>query len=67
MPYPEIITRAEMAKSLSVSESSVDRLAETGKLQKIQITPNRVGFLRSELNRFIADNACPVAGVSNHA
>jgi predicted DNA-binding transcriptional regulator AlpA len=64
MPYPEIITRAQMAKSLSVSETSVDRLAEAGKLQKIQITPNRVGFLRSELDRFIADNARSVVGVA---
>lgn len=62
MSYPEIITRAELAKILSVSTVSIDRLAATGKLQKIQITPHRVGFLRSELDRFIADNAHIVTG-----
>ena len=63
MSYPEILTRAEVAKILRTSSTSIDRLADSGKLQKIQITPQKVGILRTELDRFIAD-AVRVGGVA---
>lgn len=58
MQHPQILTRADMASSMCISKSAVDRLAAEGKLKKIQITKKRVGFLSTELDRYLTQQTC---------
>lgn len=45
----------EAAAFLSISKSTLLRLTESKQLQKIKISDNRVGWVYSELVRFVTD------------
>jgi predicted DNA-binding transcriptional regulator AlpA len=49
-----ILTKAETAIKLRVSERTLDRLVQTdGGLRKMQLSPRRVGFLEREVDALI--------------
>ena len=50
-----ILTADEAAAFLSISKSTLLRLTASQQLQKIQISDRRVGWVYSELVRFVAD------------
>lgn len=50
-----ILTADEAAAFLSISKSTLLRLTASQQLQKIQISDRRVGWVYSELIRFVAD------------
>ena len=50
-----ILTADEAAAFLSISKSTLLRLTANQQLQKIQISDRRVGWVYSELIRFVAD------------
>ena len=50
-----ILTADEAAAFLSISKSTLLRLTANQQLQKIQISDRRVGWVYSELVRFVAD------------
>ena len=50
-----ILTADEAAAFLSISKSTLLRLTANQQLQKIQISDRRVGWVYSELTRFVAD------------
>ena len=50
-----ILNADEAAAFLSISKSTLLRLTANQQLQKIQISDRRVGWVYSELVRFVAD------------
>jgi hypothetical protein len=52
-PLPEHVTRSEAAKVLRLSLRQVDRLAEAGVLTKKQLSANRTGFAREDLDTYL--------------
>ena len=50
-----ILNADEAAAFLSISKSTLLRLTANQQLQKIQISDRRVGWVYSELIRFVAD------------
>ena len=51
----ELITRAEAAKMLTVSEETVDRLVKSGQLPAYKITRCIIRFDRADIEEYIAD------------
>lgn len=48
----EIITKKETSKMLKVSVRTVDRIAPDVGLRRLQLSPRRVGYLRSTVVAF---------------
>ncbi len=54
MQNNEILTSKETANFLRVSAPTLRRLAEKGLLKRIKLSPRRVGFLKTEIDDFLA-------------
>ena len=57
----KIISREEAARRIGLSMKTLDRLCVTRALTKIRISERRVGFLESEIDRFLAERPSAVA------
>lgn len=51
-----VLRKKEAAQLLSISITGLGRLLANGKIAKIQITPRRIGILKSDLDQFIQSN-----------
>lgn len=51
----ELITREEVARNLSISLSSVERLRRAGKLPCVKLTPRCVRYKKSDVEKLIRD------------
>lgn len=49
----EVLTRKETAALLRCSLVTLDRLANAGKISKIQLTPRRIGILKSDITAYL--------------
>ncbi len=54
-PIDPVITRNEVCALAKVSEDTLRRAVAAGKLTKVQLSPRRVGFRRSEVERWLRD------------
>lgn len=55
MQNNEILNNKETANLLRVSAPTVRRLVEQGLLKRIKLSARRVGFLRSDIDAFLAN------------
>ena len=54
--HEPVLLKKEAAQLLKISMTGLGRLLADGKIAKIQITPRRIGILKSDLDQFIQSN-----------
>jgi excisionase family DNA binding protein len=54
MQNNEILSSKETANFLRVSAPTLRRLAEKGQLRRIKLSPRRIGFLKTDIDAFLA-------------
>jgi len=61
MKQHAILTYKEAAEYLRLHETTLRRLVSQGKIAPSQISPRRVAFLRTELDRYVQESMQPRA------
>lgn len=54
--HDTVLLKKEAAQLLKISMTGLGRLLADGKIAKIQITPRRIGILKSDLDSFLQSN-----------
>jgi hypothetical protein len=54
--YDTVLLKKEAAQLLKISMTGLGRLLADGKIAKVQITPRRIGILKSDLDSFLQSN-----------
>ncbi len=54
--HDTVLLKKEVAQLLKISMTGLGRLLADGKIAKVQITPRRIGILKSDLDSFLQSN-----------
>jgi hypothetical protein len=54
--HDTVLLKKEAAQLLKISMTGLGRLLADGKIAKVQITPRRIGILKSDLDSFLQSN-----------
>jgi predicted site-specific integrase-resolvase len=54
--HDTVLLKKEAAQLLKISMTGLGRLLAEGRLARVQITPRRIGILKSDLDSFLQSN-----------